>query len=392
MASAPVIDLDVFSEESVRNARAVDDAIRELAPAVKLAREDVTMIGRFEHVQSGLADWTTFSNTSRPWHDPDSPRPEILLTDDPPRHTEVRQVIARAMSKRKMAAWADRFRSDAATLVDGLLDHEGEIIDATHDISRPFVYKALPDVIGLPEAGRENMEAFGHMVWATLGPVNELFAEAMASAEELGAWIESATQREVLEPDSLGMAMFEAADAGAISHTDALLLVQTIVAASADTTVMTLANTVRAFSLYPEQWELLKRDRSLTLNAFDESLRWDSPSRMAGRITTTDVDIGGITVPAGERCGLMFAAANRDPRRWAEPEAFDITRDLAGQLGWGYGVHFCVGRQLAMLEAEALIGELARRIDRFEPAGEPEPWLTTVGHGPASVPVRLKAL
>jgi hypothetical protein len=168
-------------------------------------------------------------------------------------------------------------------------------------------------------------------------------------------------------------------------------LVQTIVAASADTTVMTLANTVRAFSLFPEQWEVLKRDRSLAQNAFDESLRWDSPSRMAGRITTTDVDIDGITIPAGERCGLMFAAANRDPRKWSHPETFDISRDLAGQLGWGYGVHFCVGRQLAMLEAEALIGALAEKVDRFEPAGDPEPWMTTVGHGPARAPVRIHA-
>jgi 4-methoxybenzoate monooxygenase (O-demethylating) len=391
MTSAPVTDLDMFSAEAIRNARQIDDDLREMAPAVKLSREDITIIGRHEHVKQGLADWRTFSSASRPFHDPNSPRPEILLTDDPPRHTDVRQVVAKAMSKRAMERWEARFRDDAKRIVDSLLPRSGEVINATADISRPFVYKALPDVIGLPEEGREHMEAFGHMVWATLGPTNELFEEAMTDAATVGAWISTATLRDRLAPDSLGMSMFEAADAGEITDDDALLLVQTIVAASADTTVMTLSAAIRAFCEFPDQWELLRRDRSLVRNAFDESLRWDSPSRMAGRITTADVDIDGITIPAGERCGLLFAAANRDPRRWDEPDRFIITRDLAGQLGWGFGVHLCVGRQLAVLEADALLSALLDAVDHWELAGEPEPWMTTIGHGPASLPVRFQA-
>jgi cytochrome P450 len=391
MADAPVVDIDMFSVEAIRNARAVDDGLRELAPAVKLSREDITLIGRHEHVKDGLGDWRTFSSTSRPWHDPDSPRPEILLTDDPPRHTDVRAVVARAMSKRALDRWEARFRSDATRIVDTLIERSGQVVDATADISRPFVYKALPDVIGLPEQGREHMEAFGHMVWSTLGPPNELFEEAMADVETLGGWIGTATLRENLAPDSLGMAMFEAADAGAITDDDALLLVQTIVAASADTTVMTLSAAIRAFCEFPDQWQVLRAEPGLVRNAFDESLRWDSPSRMAGRITTTEVQLDDITIPAGERCGLLFAAANRDPRRWEEPDRFDVRRDLAGQLGWGFGVHLCVGRQLAQLEADALLSELIRRVDRWEPAGEPQPWMTAIGHGPASLPVILWA-
>jgi cytochrome P450 len=125
--------------------------------------------------------------------------------------------------------------------------------------------------------------------------------------------------------------------------------------------------------------------------AFDESLRWDSPSRMAGRITTREVDIGGYTVPAGQRVGLMFAAANRDPRAWSHPDRYDLGRDLKKQVGWGYGVHACVGRVLAQLEAGTLLTELARRVARIEIAGEPEPWMTTIGHGPAKLPIRLYA-
>jgi cytochrome P450 len=87
----------------------------------------------------------------------------------------------------------------------------------------------------------------------------------------------------------------------------------------------------------------------------------------------------------------MFAAANRDPRAWAEPDDYDVNRDLKKQVGWGYGIHACVGRVLAQLEAHVLLGEVARRVGRFESAGEPEPWMTTVGHGPSRLPLRLYA-
>jgi cytochrome P450 len=112
---------------------------------------------------------------------------------------------------------------------------------------------------------------------------------------------------------------------------------------------------------------------------------------MAGRITMREVEVEGYVIPAGERCGLMFASANRDPRKWPEPDRFDIHRDLRAHVGWGYGVHACVGRVLALLEADALLGALVRHIERFEPAGEPEPWMTTIGHGPAKLPLRIQA-
>jgi cytochrome P450 len=162
-----------------------------------------------------------------------------------------------------------------------------------------------------------------------------------------------------------------------------------LLSAAADTTVITLANTLRAFSEFPEEFQRVKADPSLTRAAFEESLRWDSPSRMAGRITTRDIEIEDYVIPAGTRCGLMFAAANRDPRRWQDPYRFDVKRSNAGHLGFGFGVHACVGRVLALLEAEALLGAVASSVTRIEPAGKPEPWITTVGHGPIKLPVRL---
>jgi len=384
---APEFDADPFSRESVRNAREVDDRLRELAPVVRLPRENITMLARFEHVAAGLKDWKSFSSTSRPWHDPNSVRPELLLTDDPPKHTRVRAVVANALSPRALSHMADAFRRDARSIVDELRPREGGTIDAVREITQPFVNKVLPDLIGLPQRGREHMVAFGNMVWATMGPMNELFHEAMENTEAVVDWASQCCKRENLSPGSLGMAMYEASDRGEISPQEAALLVGILLSAAADTTVLTLANTIRAFCEFPEQYRLVRSDPSLVKAAFEESLRWDSPSRMAGRIAMRDVEIEGFVIPAGERCGLMFAAANRDPRRWEAPERFEVRRNNRDNLGFGYGVHACVGRILALLEADALLGALVENVERFQLAGEPQPWMTTVGHGPIRLPI-----
>jgi 4-methoxybenzoate monooxygenase (O-demethylating) len=391
MAKAiPEFDTDPFSHESVRNANAVDDRLRELAPVVKLPGEDILMLARFEHVSSGLKDWKTFSSTSRPWHDPNSVRPELLLTDDPPKHTHVRSVVANALSPKAMNQMAEAFRADARQIVSNLRRREGDVIDVAADITQAFVYKVLPDLIGLPEKGREHMYAFGNMVWATMGPMNALFYEAMQDTDEVIKWAGAVCKRENLSAGSLGMAMYEAADRGEITAAEAELLVGILLSAAADTTVLTLANTIRAFSEFPDQYQLVRSEPKLARAAFEESLRWDSPSRMAGRIAQVDVEIDGYTIPAGTRCGLMFAAANRDPRRWEDPYRFDVRRPNTGHLGFGFGVHACVGRVLALLEADALITAIAESITAFEPAGEVEPWMTTIGHGPAKLPVKAR--
>ena len=209
-----ISDEDPFSAAAVRDARAVDDRLRELAPAVKLSRYDITLVTRYAPVATGLRDWKSFSSTSRPWHDPNSVRPELLLTDDPPKHTAVRAVIAAALSPPALARMTQAFRSDAEALVLRLREKSGMPIDVMAEITRPFVYKVLPDLLGIPLAGRENMYAFGNMVWATLGPVNELFHAAMKDTGPVIDWVEHCCNRDNLAPESLGMQMFLAADRG----------------------------------------------------------------------------------------------------------------------------------------------------------------------------------
>jgi 4-methoxybenzoate monooxygenase (O-demethylating) len=385
----PVHDGDMWGREAVLNARATDDAIREIAPVVWLAREDIAIIGRYAHVAAGLTDWQSFSSRSRPWHDPETARPGVLLMDDPPRHTEMRKVMAKIISPSRLREWSGEFARIAEELVGRLMAREGDVVDANLDITRAFVHRVLPDLLGMPKEGREYISAFGNIGWATLGPRNELFDEALDGADRVVEWADWACARENMTKDGLGEATYRLVDAGEITEEEAKLLIRAILSAGSDTTVVTGANLIRAFCEFPEEWRKLRADPALLRNAFDESLRWDSPSRMAGRITTKEVEIEGYTLPAGTRTGLLFAAANRDPRKWDAPDRFDITRDLRGHVGWGYGLHACVGKVMAQFEMDALFGALIRHVGRFEAAGEPEWWMTTIGHGPYKLSVRL---
>ena len=386
----PDYELDIFTPEAVVNAREIDDALREFAPVVRLA-DGTHMLGRHEHVSAGLLDWKAFSSTSRPWHDPTSPRPEILLTDDPPRHTQVRKVIADALSPRALERVKGIFEVRAQELLERLRAREGEAIDAVGEVTQAYVFQVLPDILGLPEEGREHMHGFSEMVWATMGPPGELFNQAMQyDYTAVIEWLETKCERSALDPDGIGETIYAASDSGQVTLAEAKLLLQTVLSAGADTTFITMANALRAWAIYPGEYAKLRADPKKVRAAFDESLRWDSPSRMAGRITTREVQIDEYAIPAGTRCGLMFAAANRDPRFWEAPDEYRLDRDTKHSLGWGYGVHGCVGRTLATMEAQALLGEIVAQVESIELAGPYEPWMTTVGHGPIRQPVKLE--
>ncbi len=386
----PGYELDIFTPDAVRNAREVDDALREFAPVVRLA-DGTHMLGRHEHVAAGLLDWKAFSSTSRPWHDPTSPRPEILLTDDPPRHTQVRKVIADALSPRALERVKAIFEARAAELLDRLRAREGDAVDAVGEVSQAYVFQVLPDILGLPQEGREHMHGFSEMVWATMGPPGELFDQAMQhDYSAVIAWLETQCERSALDPEGIGETIYAASDSGQVTLPEAKLLLQTVLSAGADTTFITMANALRAWAEFPEEYAKLRAEPKKVRAAFDESLRWDSPSRMAGRITTREVEVDDYVIPAGTRCGLMFAAANRDPRFWDAPDAYRLDRDTRHSLGWGYGVHGCVGRTLATMEAQALLGAIVAQVESIELAGPYEPWMTTVGHGPIRQPIKLK--
>ena len=226
-------------------------------------------------------------------------------------------------------------------------------------MAQAYVFQVLPDILGLPDEGREHMHGFSEMVWATMGPPGELFDQAMQhDYSAVIDWLETKCERSALDPEGIGETIYAAVGRGQVTLAEAKLLLQTVLSAGADTTFITMANALRAWALFPGEYAQAARRAEESPRRVRRIAALGSPSRMAGRMATRDVEIDDYTVPAGSKVGLMFAAANRDPRYWDAPDEYRLDRDTQHSLGWGYGVHGCVGRVLATMEAQALLGEI----------------------------------
>jgi cytochrome P450 len=385
---------DPFSADFLQNPWPQHAELREAGPVVWLERYGIWAMARYDEVHAALLDWQTFCSsagvglsnfrTETPWR-----RPSLLLEADPPEHSRARKAVNRALSPRTVRAARDEFERYAAELAANLADRKE--VDGVRDIAEAFPLTVFPAVIGLPADGRTNaaLLAYGNLAFNAFGPRNRLTEAAATSAGEAIAWITARCERPALAPGGLAMRLYECADEGLVTAEEAGLLVRSLLTAGVDTTVVALEQALYALAKHPDQWKLLRDDPRLAGAAFEESLRWGSPVQTFFRTATRDVEVAGVTIQEGEKVLLFLAAANRDPRHWDEPDRFDIRRKAGGHVGFGAGIHLCVGAAFARLEGEAMLAALAHSVDRFELAGEPVPRLNNTLCGFSSLPLVL---
>lgn len=385
-------DLDIFTHDNIRNPLGWHDSLRDPAPIVWVAKYGVWATGRHELVNEILKDWETYCSsagvglanfhTEKPWRPP-----SMLLEADPPEHTPRREVAGRVMSHANLRRMKSIFEKEAERLVDRLLDKDD--VDAVGDIAKAFILKVFPDAIGLKPEGRENLLPYGDMIFNGFGPLNDLFDKATERAAPVTEYIMKCCTRDELTTDGLGAQVYEAMDNGEISEQEALFIVRSYLGAGLDTTVDTIGNVINAFATHPDQWTKLRKSPMGLRAAIEEVIRFDSPFQGVFRTTSRDVDIGGVHIAADEKIMVAPGAANRDPRKWDRPDEFDIERDTSGHMGFGYGIHECVGQVIARLEMEALMGEMVKRVERIEPTGPAPRRLNNTLHGFESLPVKL---
>jgi 4-methoxybenzoate monooxygenase (O-demethylating) len=387
-------DFDMFGQEVIRDPQRYDALIREAAPVVYLPQYDVWATGRHSQVELMMRDWKAFSSTEPPFEE--IGQPMILLSDDPPDHQRVRTVIAKGMSPAVLRRMQDAFETGAENLVQRLLDgpaaSDGSVvIDGHTDLAKAYVLKVFPDAIGLGDQNREMLIRFGHAQFNMFGPKNEIYRRSMDEAAEVFEWVAVNCKRDAVQPGGICMSMYEAADAGDVTQEEAEVLVRTLYSAGSDTTIYSLGNTLRALAGFPEQYQLLRSDiGEYAKRAFEEGIRYDNPARFTRRRATAEIDVDGVTLPANAKLLLLHMPAGRDPRRWENPETYDITRDVVGKhLGLGFGVHACVGARVARLEGVSLLSALARHVRSIEIAGEPTVTANMAVHGHETLPLRL---
>lgn len=389
---APIAAVDPFSEENLANPHVMHEQLRKIGAVVYFERYDLWGIVHHEQVSAALRDWKNFSSSSgvglsdsrkeKPWRPP-----SLLLEYDPPIHTQAREALGPVLSPPRLQAERERSEREAITLVERLI--ELGTFDAVSQLAQVYTLKVFGDAVGLPEENRERLLVYSDLVFNSFGPHNRLFEASMSGAQAIQEWIMDNCRREVLRPGGLGEQIWAIADAGQISEEWAALLVRSLFTAGVDPTVNGIAAAIYGLASHPDQWRLLRADPSLAAAAYEEAVRWGSPVQTFFRTTTCEVEIAGARIPAEKKVILFLGSANRDPQRWTNPDQFDIKRNAMGHVGFGMGMHRCIGQSVTRVEAEAVLRALAQRVERIEITGQPQRRLSNTLHAWKSLPVTV---
>ncbi|RQR24596.1 cytochrome P450 [Burkholderia sp. Bp9142] len=385
-----VLDIDPYSEESLRNPSSYASAIRETGRAVWIPRYQMWAVGRYEHAKAALDNWRVFVNgfgtglNDGPGKERWRP-PSLLLETDPPDHERYRNALAPAVAS--FRARRPELEARAAEFVDRLV--AARSFDAVSDLAEPFVTRVFGDAVGLPHEGRENLLPYSDLAFNSFGPANWLVEAARESGGGAVEWVTEACKRKSLTSGGMGAMAFAAVDAGTIEEWEAERLVRSFLTAGLDTTVNTIASTLRYLSADPEQWGKLHANPGLARQAFEETLRFESTASIVYRCVDADIELAGAQMKKGDKLMISVMAANHDPAQFKGPERFDIERRTPS-VGFGWGIHTCIGQMIARTEGEILLGALAKRVARLESAGEPVRRLNNTVRGFGSVPVIVK--
>jgi 4-methoxybenzoate monooxygenase (O-demethylating) len=388
----PTLAIDPFDEAFLADPYAHHDALRDAGPVVWLEARHCYGIARHAEVQAVLKDHETFVSgrgvgladfaKEEPWRPP-----SLLLETDPPVHDRTRGLMNKVATLASLRDARPAWLKTANRLADALVARRR--FDAVTDLAETFPLSVFPDLIGLMDEGREHLLPYGMATFNAFGPRNALFAATNATAAPTIAWIAKACERPNLKPGGWGMATYDAADRGDCTEDEAARLVRSFLSAGLDTTVNGIGHLILAFATFPDQWAKLRTRPELAKRALDESLRWDSTAQTFFRTTSRDAEISGMTIPEGSKIVLFLGAANRDPRKWDQPERFNIERATSGHVGLGFGIHQCLGQMVARMESEVLLEALIPRIRAIRLTGAPVRRLNNTLHALASLPVEI---
>ncbi len=390
---APASDIDPFSPQHILNPYAWHHEMRELGALVWLTKYRCFFAPRYAEAFQIIADYQSFSsaagvghtnfNKEKPWR-----QPSMLLEADPPDHTPRRAIVGRILSAPNLRVFRSGFEVEANRLIDRLLQQRD--VDAVPEVAQAYVLKVFPDAVGIADGDRMNLLKYGTMVFNAFGPQNDIFDESVRDLGEVGPWIMERCQHRNLEPGKLGDQVYQAVSGGQITAEEAPILVRSFLSAGVDTTIDAVGNALWSFATNPAEWAKVKANQGIVKQAFEEVLRYESPFQTFFRTTTKDVELAGVKIPGNEKVMLNIGSANRDPRKWERPDVFDVSRDVRGHVGLGYGIHACIGQMISRLENEVLLTELARRKVDFEVTGPTEYKVHNTLRGFTKLPMRFK--
>ncbi|MEU7156832.1 cytochrome P450 family protein [Streptomyces chrestomyceticus] len=300
---------------------------------------------------------------------------DTILTSDPPDHTRLRRLVSRAFTARRIQDLRPRVEQITDALLERLPDHaEDGVVDLVEHFAYPLPITVICELVGIDEEDRTLWRRFGADL-ASLNPkrIGATMPEMIAHIHEV---IDE--RRAALRDDLLsGLIRAQDDDGGRLSDVEMVTLVLTLVLAGHETTAHLISNGTLALLTHPDQRRLIDEDPALLPRAVHELMRWCGPIQATQlRYAMEDTEVAGVQVRQGEALMFSLVAANHDPRHYTGPERLDLTRQPAGRaedhVGFGHGMHYCLGASLARQEAEVAYGKLLTRYPDLELALTPE--------------------
>ena len=315
-----------------------------------------------------------------------------LLTTDGADHLRLRGLVSKAFTPRRI----EQLRPKLQAVVDDLLDRAGENgeMDLIRDLAHPLPVTAIAELLGVPSRDRDLFRAWSADLVQLLDPLQGRggMAPPRRANRELFAYFKPLLAERRANPrDDLLSAMIAVEEDGrSLSELDLLALSTLLLVAGHETTANLIGNAVVALLRHRDERKRLAEDPALITRAVDEFLRYDGPIQMTDRAVREDCVIGGKQIRKGQLVAVVLSAANRDPERFSDPDRLDLGRVDNHHLSFGQGNHFCLGSQLAKLEAEIAIGTLVRRFPDFTGNPDPPGWIRSIIlRGPVALPLRL---
>ena len=343
---------EVFSSKQYGGQRQLREKMRK--------RDAVRMLGRF-----------LWRMRAAPWR---MAKSRMLILEDGEVHALMRNIVNRGFTPRRIRAWEGRIRELASDGLARLREH-GEF-DLMQELAIPLPVTVIAELLGIERERRDDFKRWSDAIiqggtGSTMGAGSPQLFDAMA---DLRAYLRPIVRaRRAHSRDDLISTLCEAKGAAALDDFEIFMFVLLLLVAGNETTTNLLGNTVDALLEHPEQLERVRSDPSLMPALVEEGLRYDGPIQFLNRRATSDFELRGVTIPKGAQVVVLLGSANRDERRYPDPDRFDVTRDTRGHVAFGLGAHFCLGAALARLEArsalEVLVPELAS-LTRVRPERE----------------------
>ncbi|MET0657294.1 MAG: cytochrome P450, partial [Steroidobacteraceae bacterium] len=386
------LGLDPFAEDNLRYPHAMQRTLLAAGPVFWLERYETYGVARHSEVLQVLQDPQHFISSAgiglAHLRKPGAWRaPSPIAEADPPQHDIVRKAMNRIVAPSVVSTWREGFLQRANALCDEVL--AAREVDGVKDLAEAYVHDAFPSALGV-ESHRENLLIIGHHSANAAGPQNALFKQSQAELDGIMDWYQHHQSRAGMIPGGFGAQVFEAEERGDIPNGLAGPMLRTLVRGGLDTTISGLASTLWYLASNPAQWSILKRNPKLVGAAFEEALRLESPTSSIYRTTTEEARVGDVPLLPDTKVQVFVGASNRDPRKWVDAEDFNIERSLGGHIGFGSGIHFCLGQRIAKLEAECFLSVFLERVAELEIAGPVEFRAVNVLRAIESLPLRVR--